>query len=81
MENILKELNLQSLSQRFVEERIRPENIISLNDDELVRLGVTTIGDRIRLCDRCKDESTSSRASTSRPSTSMGNELGNVSAV
>ncbi len=79
MESILIELNLQSLSQRFVEERIQPQNIISLNDDELVRLGVTTIGDRIRLRDRCKDESTSSRAS--RPSTATGNGNLNVSAV
>ena len=55
MESILTELKLQSLFQRFAEERIQPEDVTRLSDDELVRLGLTTIGDRIRLRDRCRD--------------------------
>ena len=47
MENILRELKLQPLVQRFAEERIQPKDIIKLTDDELIRLGVVTIGDRM----------------------------------
>ena len=49
MKSILKELKLESLIPKFAAERIEPENVSELSDDELVRLGVTTIGDRHRL--------------------------------
>ena len=44
-----KDLKLESLISKFAAERIEPENVSELSDDELVRLGVTTIGDRHRL--------------------------------
>ena len=48
-ENIMKsikDLKLESLNiPKFAAERIDPENVSELSDDELVRLGVTTIGD------------------------------------
>ena len=53
MESILKDLKLESLIPKFVAERIEPENVSELSDDELVRLGVTTIGDRHRLGALC----------------------------
>ena len=49
MKSILKDLKLESLIPKFAAERIEPENVSELSDDGLVRLGVTTIGDRHRL--------------------------------
>ena len=46
MKSILKDLKLESLIPKFAAERIEPENVSELSDDELVCIGVTTIGDR-----------------------------------
>ena len=46
MNSILKDLKLESLIPKFAAERIEPENVSELSDDELVCLGVTTMGDR-----------------------------------
>ena len=51
--SIPKDLKLESLIPKFAAERIEPENVSELSDDELVRLGVTTIGDRHRLLALC----------------------------
>ena len=51
--SIPKDLKLESLISKFAAERIEPENVSELSDDELVRLGVTTIGDRHRLRALC----------------------------
>ena len=53
MEDILKELHLESLIPQFLAERIEPANVAALSDEELCRVGVTTIGDRLRLRDLC----------------------------
>ena len=53
MDKILRELNLGTLVDRFDAEKIEPDNVISASDSELTRLGVSTIGDRIRLRDLC----------------------------
>ena len=43
MKSILKDLKLESLIPKFAAKRIEPQNVSELSDDELVRLGVTTI--------------------------------------
>ena len=43
MKNILKDLKPESLIPKFAAKRIEPQNVSELSDDELVRLGVTTI--------------------------------------
>ena len=53
MKSILKDLKLESLFSKFAAKRIEPENVSELSDDELVRLGATTIGDRHRLRALC----------------------------
>ena len=53
MDKILRELNLGTLVDRFNAEKIEPDNVISASDSELTRLGVSTIGDRIRLRELC----------------------------
>ena len=63
MDEILKEVHLDHLAKRFKDERIEPEYIISLSDEQLNRMGVTTIGDKIRLRDACK------RQARAQPST------------
>ena len=47
MKSILKYLKLESLILSYSVERIEPENVSELSDDELVRLGLTTIVDRL----------------------------------
>ena len=43
MKSILKDLKAESLIPKFAAKRIEPQNESELSDDELVRLGVTTI--------------------------------------
>lgn len=54
MDKLLEDVGLSTLREKFQEERIDPELIISMSDAELARLGVTTIGDRIRLRSACR---------------------------
>ena len=54
MENTLKQLNLEILLDRFNDEHIEPQLVESLSDEELVRLGVKRMGDRVVLRDLCK---------------------------
>ena len=53
MDKILRELNLGTPVDRFDAEKIEPDNVISASDSELTWLGVSTIGDRIRLRELC----------------------------
>ena len=53
MDEIPRELNLRTLADRFDAEKIEPDNVISASHSELTRLGVSTIGDRIRLRGLC----------------------------
>ena len=50
MQKILDEIGLGTLVGRFQEERIEPEIVSAMTDGELTRLGVSTMGDRMRLC-------------------------------
>lgn len=54
MRKILEELKLQNLNETFELERIEIDNFLSLTEQQLIRLGVTTIGDRIRLEEKVK---------------------------
>ncbi|VDH96748.1 Hypothetical predicted protein, partial [Mytilus galloprovincialis] len=54
MREILEELKLQNLNETFELERIEIDNFLSLTEQQLIRLGVTTIGDRIRLEEKVK---------------------------
>ena len=53
MEKILRELKLESLFPKFAAQRIEPENVSALSDEELSCLGVSTIGDRLRVRGLC----------------------------
>ena len=66
MEQILQSLNLGTLLGRFREQRMEPQTVLAASDQELVRLGVSTIGDRVRLRDACKKKVEENYASTSQ---------------
>ena len=55
MEDILKELHLEGLGAQFRRERIVPSTILAMTDEQIERLGVTAIGDRVRLRLLCRD--------------------------
>ena len=54
MEGILQQLGLANLLSRFVDERVDEKIVLSSTDSELSRLGISTIGDRVRLRELCK---------------------------
>ena len=70
MDDILRELNLGTLVNRFNDEKVEVDTVISASDGELAPLSVCTIGKRIRLCNLCKarkqEDSEVSHASTSK---------------
>lgn len=57
---VLQELHMNALINTFSEEKVDLETLISCSDEELSRLGVTTIGDRIRLKDACRKKNRAS---------------------
>ena len=70
MDDILRKLNLGTLVDRFNDEKVEVDTVISASDGELAPLSVCTIGERIRLCNLCKarkqEDSEVSHASTSK---------------
>ena len=54
MEDILNKAGLSELLQRFIAEKVEPETITAATDLDLIRLGVATIGDRVRLREACR---------------------------
>ena len=64
MDEILTEPNLETLAAVFQREIIVPSIVQSMSNDKIERLGVTAIGDRVRLRELCKeDEENNSRSS------------------
>ena len=64
MDEILTELNLEMLAAVFQGEIIVPSIVQSMIIEKIERLGVTAIGDRVRLRELCKeDEENNSRSS------------------
>ena len=53
MDSILRDLKLECLIPKFASKKIEPENVSELSDEELSRLGLTTIGNRHRLRTLC----------------------------
>ena len=64
MDEILTELNLETLAAVFQGEIIVPSIVQSMSNEKIERLGVTAIGDRVRLRELCRDdEENNSRSS------------------
>lgn len=56
MEDVLADLDLNDTIENFKSERIDLDNFLSLTEQQLIRLGVKTIGDRLRLTERVRSE-------------------------
>ena len=49
LESALCTLGLSAIYYRFRDEKLEPSQVLNLSDKELTRLGVVTLGDRLRL--------------------------------
>ena len=56
MDDILTEQSLQMLSAVFGREVIVPSIVQSMSNEKIERLGVTAIGDQVRLRELCKED-------------------------
>ena len=65
MNEVLQSLRMSMLSQKFEDEWVDFNVIMSASDEDLIRLGVRTIGDRVRLRDACRRIYTRSSTSIS----------------
>ena len=54
MEQILQTVNLASLLNCFQSQTMEAGSVLAALDQDLIRLGVSTIGDRIQLRDACR---------------------------
>ena len=64
MDDILRELNFETLAAVFGREIIVSSIVQSMSNENIERLGVTAFGDRVRLFELCKeDEENNSRFS------------------
>ena len=68
MEEILRSLGMETILGRFQAQRMEPQTVLAASDQELIRLGVSTIGERIRVRDACKRKVDENTASTSQAS-------------
>ena len=75
MDKVLEDAGLSTLTERFREERIDPQIVIAMSDVELARLGVTTIGDRIRLRSACRGKKDTANPISDRNSDRENNTL------
>ncbi|XP_057290583.1 uncharacterized protein LOC130647115 [Hydractinia symbiolongicarpus] len=61
IENILTDIGLLNLLPRFNEEKVDINIVMAATDEDLKRLGVQRLGDRIRLKDMCRQKNSNSR--------------------
>ena len=61
MEAILEQLGLSTLLERFRDEKVDPHVIMATSESALIRLGVATMGNRIRMKQLCREATDCSR--------------------
>ena len=84
MDKILEDTGLSTLREKFEEERIEPEIVIAMSDAELARLGIQTIGDRIRLrsaCRRKNDGAQNIASEANTPSTATSSSSSSAATI
>ena len=62
MDDILTKENLQTLAAVFRREIIVPSIVPSISNEKIERLGVTAIGDPVRLRELCKEDKENSHS-------------------
>lgn len=55
MKRILEELRLSNLIPTFESEKIDSSNFLSLSEEQVIILGVTALGDRIKLEEKVRE--------------------------
>ena len=55
MEAILEQLGLSTLLEIFSDEKVDPHVVLAMSESALIRLGVATMGDLIRMKQLCKE--------------------------
>ena len=75
MDEILRSIGMETLLNCFQAQRMEPQSALDVFDNELVCLGVTTIGDQIRLRDACKRQLDDAAAVTSQTSAAYEERL------
>lgn len=53
-ESVLNDVGLAALLTKFISERVDVSVILTASDQDLIRLGISTIGYRCRLRDACR---------------------------
>ena len=77
MKEILQKLNLGIQVEKFEQERIDPQVILASSDNELVCLGICTIGDRVSLRELCRASVESDNQSSSDQVESVASRVAN----
>ena len=54
LESLLRKVGLANLTERFQEEKLDVDSLMCATEKDLTRLGVSTIGDRVRLREACR---------------------------
>ena len=75
MESILEQLGLGTLLGRFSSEKVDSEVVLSMSESFLIRLGVETLGDRIRIKERCKQHVEGDNRGTTFTSSSVAQQI------
>ena len=64
MDGTLTQLNFETLATVFQREKTVPSIVQSMSKEEIERLGVTAIGDRVRLRELCKEDEENNSSSS-----------------
>ena len=67
---ILEKIGIPTVFEIFKKEKIDLKVAVSLSDNELIRLGITTIGDHVRFRDMCQTERNTLECANTSASTS-----------
>ena len=81
MESILEQLGLSTLLERFSDEKVDPHVVLAMSESALIRSGVATMGDRIRIKQLCKEAVDCSRDSKGDDSVDRDSSGSRTSAV
>ena len=75
VESVLNDVGLATLLPRFISERVDVNVILAASDQDLIRLGISAIGDRCRFRDACRRRYYNNITSTSTVSMSSSRSI------
>ena len=81
IDSILNKAWLSELLQRFIAEKVESETMTAAIDLDLIRLGVASISDRVRLREACRKKEKDPRQSDTNGNSSGAFEYGHTSSA